>query len=68
VQTRGEAVRKGVKKAGTKSSTSRVRAGDIEKANARFDRLLEAMAKAPPLPRKRKRIRTRDAPDEKFDD
>jgi len=42
--------------------------GDIEKANARFDRLLGAMAKSPPLPKKKKRVRTRDVTDEKFDD
>ena len=58
-------MRKRVAKAGTKRLTH---AGDIDKANARFDRLLEAMTKAPPLPKKRKRIRTRDVTEEKFDD
>ena len=41
---------------------------NFEKANARFDRLLEAMTKSPALPRKKKRVRTTDIPDEKFDD
>ena len=56
--------KKGMKRAATKP----VGAGDIEKANARFDRLLEAMAKTPALPKKKKRVVTRDVPPEKFDD
>lgn len=56
-------------KKGTKRSAQKpVTLGDVEKANARFDRLLEAMAKSPPLPKKKKRVRTRDVSTEKFDD
>ena len=61
-------MRKRVSKNGAKGSPPELRAGDFEKANARFDRLLGAMAKEPALPKKHKRIRTRDVPPEKFDD
>jgi hypothetical protein len=57
-----------VKKKRTTRPAAQIRPGDIEKANGRFDRLLEAMAKSPPLPKKRKRIAKREAPSEKFDD
>jgi hypothetical protein len=60
-------VRKRVSKTGTKAS-GELRAGDFDKANARFDRLLDAMTKEPALPKKHKRVRTRDVPPEKFDD
>jgi len=60
-------VRKRVSKKGTKAAPD-LRATDFDKANARFDRLLEAMTKEPALPKKHKRVRTRDAPPEKFDD
>ena len=61
-------MRKRVIKKGAKSTPPELRAGDFEKANARFDRLLGAMAKEPALPKKHKRVRTRDIPAEKFDD
>ena len=60
-------MRKRVSKKRTKAAVD-LRATDFEKANARFDRLLEAMTKEPALPKKHKRVRTRDAPPEKFDD
>ena len=60
-------MRKRVGKKGTKTPVE-LRATDFDKANARFDRLLEAMTKEPALPKKHKRIRTRDVPPEKFDD
>jgi hypothetical protein len=41
---------------------------DIAEANARFDRLLDAMAKTPALPKKKRRVVVRQTPDEKFDD
>ena len=57
-------VHKRGKKQGAKAATL----GNIEKANARFDRLLEAMTKSPALPKKRKRVRVREVPAENFDD
>ena len=60
-------VRKRVSKKGTKAPAD-LRTADFEKANARFDRLLEAMTKEPALLKKHKRVRTRDVPPEKFDD
>ena len=60
-------MRKRVIKKGAKAAAAS-RMIDIDKANARFDRLLEAMAKEPALPKKHKRVRTRDVGDEKFDD
>lgn len=60
-------MRKRVSKKGANVATAS-RAIDIDKANARFDRLLEAMVKEPALPKKHKRVRTRDGADEKFDD
>ena len=60
-------MRKRVSKKGTKAASD-LRTTDFEKANARFDRLLEAMTKGPALPKKHKRVRTRDTVDEKFDD
>ena len=63
-----KSVGRAVGKKGKRPSTSQIAVRDIEKANARFDRLLEAMAKAPPLPKRKKRVRTREVPDEKFDD
>ena len=56
--------KKGIKRGSAKP----VGAGDIEKANARFDRLLEAMAKTAALPKKKKRVVLRDVAPEKFDD
>ena len=58
-----------VGKKGTKRAAAKpLGAGDIDKANARFDRLLEAMAKSPALPKKKRRVTVRQGPDEKFDD
>ena len=42
--------------------------GNESEFNARFDRLLDAMAKTPALPRKKKRIAVRQVRDENFDD
>ena len=56
----------GVKKKRTNPSAQL--AADIAHANARFDRLLEAMTKTPALPKKKKRVVVRQSPDEFFDD
>lgn len=56
-----------VKKAGTAQAALKSKV-DIAEANARFDRLLDAMAKTPALPKKKRRVAVRQAPDEKFDD
>ena len=63
-----KSVRGGGGKKGKRRPAIQITPGDIEKANARFDRLLEAMTKSPALPKKKKRVRTREVPDEKFDD
>ena len=51
-------VRKSVENKGKKRGTKRTvaRPASIADANARFDRLLEAMAKASPLANKKKRV------------
>jgi hypothetical protein len=56
-----------VKKRGAKASAVTLQA-DIAKANARFDQLLEAMANAPALAKKKKRVAVRQVADDLFDD
>jgi len=51
-----KAMGRGVKKKGTKRPITKSRANDFSDANARFDRLLEAMATTPALPKKKKRV------------
>jgi hypothetical protein len=59
-------VRGRVGKKGTKSP-ARLQA-DIARANARFDRLLDQMAKTPALPKKKRRVAVRHVRDDAFDD
>jgi hypothetical protein len=61
-----KAVGRGVRKAGTKPSAQLQI--DIAKANAKFDRLLDAMAKTPELPKKKKRVVVRQTQSDVFDD
>ena len=63
-----KAVGREVKKKGMKRAAARDRASDINEANARFDRLLVAMATTPALPKKKKRVAPRQTADEVFDD
>jgi len=61
-----KAVGRQVKKVGTRASAQLQ--VDIAKANAKFDRLLDAMAKTPALRAKKKRVAVRQIPDDVFDD
>ena len=64
-----KAVGREVKKKGMKRAAApRGRPTDINEANARFDRLLVAMATTPALPKKKKRVAPRQTADEVFDD
>ena len=63
-----KAVGRRLKKKGMKRPDVRDRATDVGEANARFDRLLEAMATTPALPKKKKRVALRQTADEVFDD
>ena len=61
-----KAVGRRAKTSGTKASAQLQ--VDIAKANSKFDRLLDAMAKTPALRAKKKRVVVRQIPDDVFDD
>jgi hypothetical protein len=64
----GKIVEHDVRKKWTKRGAVPFSTDSMAEASARFDRLLEAMAKTPPLPNKRKRVVERQVPNEFFDD